>query len=265
MPINSIRRREIQNLLSEGDITTRAWLMAHGIDNHAIDNLLKSKQLVSVAAGVYTRAETKPTWQSVVYFLQKGLKLNLTIGGVTALDLLGYSHYLALSNKKLIELFGTEKTPSWLNKIVPDTTFNWHSQWNLLGYTNPKTKRGPDPLQSFTIGQPWIEGKGELILSTPERALLEVLTNVPKEISFEHADLLMQSMTSLSPRSLQALLEECKNIKVRRLFFWFAERHQHAWLEKLRPQDIDMGAGKRVLVEEGKLDKKYNITIPKDL
>ncbi|HEX9512677.1 MAG TPA: type IV toxin-antitoxin system AbiEi family antitoxin domain-containing protein [Puia sp.] len=120
-------------------------------------------------------------------------------------------------------------------------------------------------MKPFTRLQPWKEGKGDLILSSPERALLEILTGVPNEISFEHANQLMQGMTNLSPHVLKALLEQCKNVKVRRLFFWLAERHHHSWLEKLQPEKIEMGAGKRMLAEGGKLDKKYNITIPKSL
>lgn len=73
----------------------------------------------------------------------------------------------------------------------------------------------------------------------------------------------MQGMTSLSPSLLQTLLQECRNVKVRRLFFLLADHHQHAWLKKMAPEKIDLGSGKRQLVENGKLDKKYLITIPK--
>ncbi len=130
--------------------------------------------------------------------------------------------------------------------------------------TSPNTLLN-DPLQKFTRREPWKDGEDGLLISSPERALLEILTDVPKELSFEHADQLMQGMTNLSPRSLQALLEECKNIKVRRLFFWLADRHKHTWLEKLQLGQIDLGSGKRMLMKGGKLDKKYNITIPEFL
>jgi hypothetical protein len=40
---------------------------------------------------------------------------------------------------------------------------------------------------------------------------------------------------------------------VKRLFLWFAERHEHAWLKKLDRKDVDLGQGKRMLAKGGKL------------
>ena len=103
----------------------------------------------------------------------------------------------------------------------------------------------------------------------PERAYLEILKDVPDTVSFEHADQLMQGLTTLSPRRLEKLLKKTQNVKVRRLFYWFAERHQYAWLKKLPDpyvlDDLGMGAGNRVLVKGGKLDTKYKITVPEEM
>ena len=102
-------------------------------------------------------------------------------------------------------------------------------------------------------------------MSAPERAILELLDEVPKSETFHQADVLMEGLRSLSPKRLQGLLEDCRNVKVKRLFFWFAERHNHAWLQKLDRAKIDLGKGKRMLVRGGKLDPKYNITVPENL
>jgi hypothetical protein len=75
----------------------------------------------------------------------------------------------------------------------------------------------------------------------------------------------VEGLRNLSPRRLQALLSDCKSVKVKRLFFWFAERHNHAWLQKIDQSAIDLGKGKRMLVRGGKLDPKYNITVPENL
>jgi hypothetical protein len=64
---------------------------------------------------------------------------------------------------------------------------------------------------------------------------------------------------------LQKLLEDCKSVKVKRLFFFFADRHNHAWLKRLDRSRIDLGKGKRMLVRGGKLDPTYEITVPEDL
>jgi hypothetical protein len=64
---------------------------------------------------------------------------------------------------------------------------------------------------------------------------------------------------------LQKLLAECHSVKVKRLFFYFADRHSHAWLKRLDREAVDLGEGKRMLVRGGRLDKTYQITVPGDL
>ncbi len=75
----------------------------------------------------------------------------------------------------------------------------------------------------------------------------------------------MEGLANLSPRRLQGLLEACRSVKAKRLFFFFADRHQHAWLKRLDRQAIDLGKGDRLLVKGGKLNSVYHITVPGDL
>ena len=72
-------------------------------------------------------------------------------------------------------------------------------------------------------------------------------------------------LRNLSPRRLHRLLLACRSVKVKRLFLWFAERHQHGWLKKLDRNDVDLGRGKRMLVKGGKLDPKFHITVPESI
>ena len=102
-------------------------------------------------------------------------------------------------------------------------------------------------------------------MSTPERAILELLDEVPERETFHQADKLMEGLRTLSPRRLQKLLEDCRSIKVKRLFLWFAERHRFRWKRQIQEDRIDLGKGKRMLVRGGKLDAKYLITVPEDL
>ena len=75
----------------------------------------------------------------------------------------------------------------------------------------------------------------------------------------------MEGLSNLSPRRLQTLLAACKSVKVKRLFFFLADRHNHAWKNRLKKEDIDFGKGKRMLVKGGKLNHAYQITVPEDL
>jgi hypothetical protein len=65
-------------------------------------------------------------------------------------------------------------------------------------------------------------------------------------------------LRTLSPKRLQKLLTDCRSVKVKRLFLWFAERHNHAWLKQLDRRRRDLGTGKRMLQRGGKLDAKFN-------
>jgi hypothetical protein len=122
-----------------------------------------------------------------------------------------------------------------------------------------------DVLQSSHIRQPWGQWEWPLTMSSPERAIFELLDEIPQRETFHQADVLMEGLRNLSPRRLHTLLVACRSIKVKRLFLWFAERHQHAWLKKLDRKDIDLGHGKRMLVRGGKLDPTFNITVPESI
>ena len=109
------------------------------------------------------------------------------------------------------------------------------------------------------------DGDWPIVLSTPERAVLELLDELPGRETFHQVDMLMEGLVGLSPKRTSRLLGECRSVKVKRLFLWFAERHGHPWLERLDRDGIDLGKGKRMLVRGGKLDPKYQITVPEDL
>ena len=111
----------------------------------------------------------------------------------------------------------------------------------------------------------WGHPGRSMLMSTPERAVIELLDEVPRKETFHQADMLIEGLRNLSPTRVQRLLEDCRSVKVKRLFLWFAERHNHAWLKRLDRSAIDLGRGKRMLVRHGKLDTRFNITVPRDL
>ena len=95
--------------------------------------------------------------------------------------------------------------------------------------------------------------------------MFELLDALPNHESFHRVDMLVEGLRSLSPRRLEKLLSDCPSTKVKRLFFFFADRHQHARLKRLDRSKVDLGAGKRMLVKGGRLDPVYQITVPDDL
>lgn len=258
MAVNVVRRKELYEMMPEGLVTTHKWLMENNLSRHAIDNLVKSNQMESISKGVYVRNSGKITWQSVVFSLQSILNTDLVIGGLTALEMQGLSHYLSLSDNKIVHLFGNAVLPEWVTNLDLNVKFVRHTT-NSLFAKNPAENKQPHP---FTIGRDWDNDGRKLILSSPERAYLEVLLDVPQKITFEHADQLMQGLTTLSPNNLQKTLEWCQNVKVKRLFFWFADRQNYVWLGKINRESITLGSGNRMVIKGGKLNTKYKITVP---
>jgi len=101
-------------------------------------------------------------------------------------------------------------------------------------------------------------------IAAPERAVMEMLHLVPKEIGFDEAQLIMENMVTLCPDVVQELLIECRSVKVKRLFLYMAERQEHTWLSKLDLAKVDLGKGKRMIIPHGRFDAKYQITVPID-
>lgn len=259
MPVNPERRKLLEQIMPENIIVTRSWLVEYAsLDKHAIDNLVKSGQLKSLWRGLYTRGKVQLVWQSMVYTLQVVMKTDFIVGGLTSLRLKGFSHYIPVSKKETIHIHGNDKLPLWANELSENITFVRHTRNEIFSGMEK------DLSDKYTSSVYWKEGFDELKVSCPERACLEMLNEVPRKISFEHADELIQGMTSLSPRTLQKLLEACTSIKVKRLFLWFGSRHGYTWFSKLNTDRIDLGSGNRMIVEGGTLDKDYQITVPKN-
>ncbi|ACO31921.1 conserved domain protein [Acidobacterium capsulatum ATCC 51196] len=109
---------------------------------------------------------------------------------------------------------------------------------------------------------PW---EWTLTTSAPERAILEMLDELPRRESFHQVDVVMEGLANLRPQLLGKLLQECKSVKVKRLFLWYADRHGHAWFKHLDQSSVDLGKGKRQLVPQGHFDPRYQITLPMEL
>jgi hypothetical protein len=272
----------LQRALPEGLVADSVWLEKHGYSRSLRQKYVAHGWLDQMARGVYRRPVPKPPanaghealrWEPVVISLQILLDCPFTVGGRTALELQGFAHYLSSArHHREVHLYGTGKPPGWVFKLGLESPFVFHNARKLFKTEagRPHRKKsesnsGSDLLNSSYIQQQWGQWEWPLTMSSPERAILELLDEVPERETFHQANVLMEGLRNLSPRRLQTLLVACRNVKVKRLFLWFAERHQHAWLKKLNRKDIDLGRGKRMLVRGGKLDPTFNITVPESI
>ncbi|MAB12177.1 type IV toxin-antitoxin system AbiEi family antitoxin domain-containing protein [Hyphomonas sp.] len=270
---NAAKLNQLMNWLLDGVVVDAATLEERGYASNLRTKYLHSNWLSSPARGVFTRPGSKLTWQSVVYSLQTLMSKDVLVGGRTALELKGYTHYLEFSDERTIRLYADTSLPAWLSKLPElDVRFEMRRPDRLFGSGNIKavclayrtaSKMGAASLdvEAFEWGRP-----GQAILiSTLERAVLELLETLPDGDSFHQVDLVFEGLSSLRPRKMQALLERCRSIKTKRLFFFYARRHQHGWFKYLDEAAVDLGHGKRSIVSGGTLDPHYLITVPSEL
>lgn len=249
---------QLQHLLPEGLVVDAAWLERHGYSRALRNQYVRAGWLDSPARRVYRRGQGPLTWEQLVLSLQHLLALPLTIGGRTALEQQGYAHYLP-ANQREVHLYGPARPPSWLASLPLAVAFHWHNSLRLFPRHDPSNE------PKTTLTAPGGYAHLPLHCSSKERAMLELLDELPQRESFHQVDALMEGMSDLSPRRLQSLLEDCASVKVKRLFFFFADRHRHAWRARLDMSRIDLGSGKRMLIKGGRLDPTYQITVPADL
>jgi Transcriptional regulator, AbiEi antitoxin, Type IV TA system/Transcriptional regulator, AbiEi antitoxin N-terminal domain len=268
---------QLQKELPEGLLVDAAWLERRGYYPSLRKKYVDRGWLEQPIHRVYRRPRGLVRWEQAVISLQTLLEFPTVVGGRTALERQGYAHFLAQEQME-VHLYGHKRLPTWLNQLPLPTRFVFHNVGRLFR-TDPVTRGlaslswnmrtdqsvGTDPRRSDASIQPWGQWEWPLTLSTPERALFELLDELPNHESFHQVDKLMEGLVGLSPRRLQTLLADCRNVKVKRLFFFFADRHDHAWLKRIERAPVDLGKGKRMLVRGGRLDPTYGITVPEDL
>lgn len=247
----------LAHLLPEGLLVDASWLTRHGYSTSLRHQYVVSGWLKQPTRQVYQRPRGDLSWQQVVVSLQTMLENDLVVGGRSALELHGFAHYLAIETKH-VHLYGAKAPPGWLHKLRAGPEFVYHNSRRLFPDTTAHHK-------TDRTSQPWGQWGWALHISSPERAVLELLDELPGRESFHQVDKLFEGLTNLSPRKLEALLRRCRNVKVKRLFFYFAGRHNHAWLKHVNKSKVDLGKGKRLLARGGRLDPTYLITIPDSL
>lgn len=246
------KQTKINQLISKwpkGTLKTVKELEGLGYTPQLLKVYSNSNWIELFTRGMYKLYNDEVSWQGALYGMQQGSKTTLHAGGKTALTLKGYGHYLG-QQKTNIYLFcaRNESIPVWMKQfneimLIRNEIFSYTEEKNLIMYN---------------------VGNYSIKISSPELAALEMLHLVPKGQSFDEAAKIMEGLTTLRPQLVQNLLQECNSVKVKRLFLFMAEKHGHAWLNELNRERINLGSGKRVIVEEGMLDKKYNITVPKE-
>lgn len=234
-----------------GVVFLSSWLVEHGYSHDLLRKYKDSNWLTSIGSGAMIRTGEDVGHQGALYALQEQSGLNVHLGGRTALSLLGRAHYLDLNVKKIF-LFCKSgcKLPTWFL----DHDWGYKIEQINTSFLPSDIDLSPVEQKTFSIK-----------ISNPERAILECLYLTPKIHSFLESYELMEGLNNLRPNHVQTLLEQCTSVKVKRLFLYMAEKANHNWFNYIKTEKIDLGSGKRALLNDGVYIPKYNITVPKEL
>ena len=243
-----------------------AWLKARGIDAKSIHGYTARGWIERVVRGVYRRPLPNGaqadglSWQLVLLSLQRLKGCSVHLGGESALDFAGHVHYLSLGGTRRVHFYGD--APSWLKRLPTTERIILHRS-RLFG-GDPV---GFDEAEGLDQDNGWAVDvwRWPIRASCPERAILEAIDELPNNASFEQLDRTFEGLTLLRPMLLMTLLTACRSVKVRRLFFVFADRHEHGWRKYLETERIDFGSGPRALVPGGRFHPAYAVSIPEFL
>lgn len=246
----AVKIKQILDELGTDTLLFASWLTAKGVTGKEQASYVQSGWLERVSHGVYQVAGMNVSLFGAISAYNSQLGKQCTVGAETALELRGYMHYVPMG-KPLAFIFTAphHELPSWFLAREWNRTLRYHTS-SLFG----------------TEGLEEMETDGhKLLVSCPERAILECLNRPHATTSLLDTYYLMELLTPLRPKVLQQLLEKCSSVKAKRLFLYMAEKADHPWWKALDTSRIDIGSGRRMIVPKGKFVSKYNITIPTDL
>lgn len=253
--MNTQKPKKLNQLIAQwkrGAVYTQKYLSQSGYYHDLIKSYKRNGWIESIGTGAYKLPNDPIDWYGGLYAIQEQLKLPIHVGGRTGLELKGFSHYARFGQDKCF-LFGKAGThlPSWFRK------YNWQVDIHFKATNLFKT----DIPESFSE---YFHKEMTIKISAPERAAMEMLYYVPSLQGFDEAMRIMEGLMSFRPQIVQHLLENCQQMKVKRLFLYMADKLELPWFEELNPKRVDIGRGKRVIVNNGVLNKKYAITVPKE-
>jgi len=234
-----------------GTVCLASWLENLGISSELQRRYRKSGWLESLGTGAFKRPKDTINWQGGLYALQYQANLPIHAGGITAISMQGYAHYVRAGQEKVF-LFSPTKTilPKWFKD------YNWQQPVEHIKTSFLATNSGfiKHEEKNFSIK-----------ISSAERAILECLYLTPDKMDLVECYQVFEGLIHLRPALLQELLENCKSVKVKRLFFYMAEKAALQWLDFIDRSKINLGKGHRSIVKNGVYIAGFDMSIPQEL
>lgn len=205
-------------------------LRALGLPASAAARLAQSGWLQRLGRGVYQLPNAKLDMHKALAVVSREVA-QLHVGGKTALDWRGIRHHLA--HQERVNLWGNKagKLPQWFT-----------GQFNVT-YQSTRIFDSELP-EGFGLA-PLPAGHPKVMVSVPERALLELFSDTGKLQSLEETMNVAEGARHLRPDVLETLLTHTTRVKVVRLAKTFAENLELPWLDLARKHSERIGSPSR--------------------
>jgi len=209
---NPIKR--LQTALLRGTPLDNRDLAKVGVSSALAHHYVESGWLVRLGRGVFMFPNDTLRQNDILKFLARRIE-GFHVGGKTALAWRGVRHNLP--TKEPLLLFGTVRAilPGWFLERFPAR----YSERSPFSKKLPK-KSGLQPLPETPDG---------VLVSVPERALLEMLNDVGVHQSVEEARNIMEGVRTLRPEVLTNLLKHCQKRKALLLCVSWAQELNLPW------------------------------------
>lgn len=215
-----------------GAPTTSEDLGALGISNDLAGHYVRAGWLVRLSHGVFARPDTPLELDASLRVLERRVQ-GLHVGGKSALDWHGIRHNVS-SHEPRLRLYGwvSAPLPSWFVERFPRSSYH-----RLRLFEE-------NPLRLLRV-PPFRDHEGAPLVSDPERAVLELLSEVGVRQPLQEARDLLESTPFLRAAVLRELLARCQQVKTVRLCLSLGRELSLPWAAKLDSSQLPTGSGGR--------------------
>lgn len=224
------RINDLYGKVRPGSPVTSEELAAMGVSADLAVHYVRAGWLTRLARGVFARPDTPLELHPSLRLLERRPK-GLHVGGKSALDWHGVRHNVAQQPQLQLYGWASSSLPSWFTERFP-------SSYHRLRLFDER----PDALLRVSRFQHKPEGP---LVSDPERAVLELLSDVGVRQTLQEARDLLEGTPSLRAAVLQELLARCKQVKAVRLCLTLGRELGLPWAAKLDPKRLPTGSDQR--------------------
>lgn len=225
-------RHKLKDLLTRWPAAapiTSAQLATLGVSVDLAVHYARTGWLKRLARGVYAHPAQTVELEPSLRLLQEQIP-GLHVGGKTALDWYGLRHYIA--QRPALQLYGWESAtlPAWFR-----ARFGGEYHRKRLFTEDPASMQGVAPFEQRADAPQ---------VSSPERALLELLDEVGVRQSLQEAREIAEGAYTLRSEMLMDLLRRCTRIKTVRLCLALGREFALPWSDKLDVASLPTGSAR---------------------